>query len=250
MKVTLIASTAFKTPGHVPWETERGGQYGSGADLVEFAGRACYQSWDRPNEKTAKNADYIAHIIEVGHNSVMEHATVTFYIEDVSRSLTHELVRHRAGFSYSQLSQRFVDESQREAPPVIPPIFAGEKVPEDAIRGFHAASLNVYDMLVEQAIAKGATRKQAREAARSVLPNASETKIVVTANMTAWRHFFTMRGSIHADAEIRELALRLIRLMWWEAGLSPFFQDFEERTNEKGQDYLAHVNDPKNGNGK
>ena len=89
----------------MPWSTDAEG----GPALVEFAGRACYQSWSKPNPRTATNESYIQHIIDVGHFSVLEHASVSFYITGLSRSCTHELIRHRH-FSYSQLSQRYVPE--------------------------------------------------------------------------------------------------------------------------------------------
>src|SRR5690242_2070720 len=99
----MIAKTEFLAPPEVDWSTDADG----GQALVEFAGRACYQSWSKPNPKTATNAAYLQHIIDVGHFSVLEHASVSFYITGISRSCTHELIRHRH-FSYSQLSQRFV----------------------------------------------------------------------------------------------------------------------------------------------
>jgi len=74
-----------------------------GEALVEFAGRACYQSFHKPNPKTASNEGYLAHILETGHGSVLEHASVSIYITGVSRSFTHELIRHRH-FSFSELS--------------------------------------------------------------------------------------------------------------------------------------------------
>src|SRR5437660_4736493 len=104
-KVELIAKTEFFPPAEVPWSTDADG----GEALAEFAGRACYQSWRKPNPATATNAGYIRHILEVGHLSVLEHGSVTFYLTGMSRSLTHELIRHRH-FSYSQLSQRYVPE--------------------------------------------------------------------------------------------------------------------------------------------
>ena len=103
LRVQLIAKTDFLAPPDVPWSTDADG----GPALVEFAGRACYQSWSKPNPKTATNAAYLRHIIDVGHFSVLEHASVSFYITGISRSATHELIRHRH-FSYSQLSQRYV----------------------------------------------------------------------------------------------------------------------------------------------
>src|SRR5512138_4040908 len=104
-QVKLIAWTHFEPPAEVPWSTDAEG----GQALAEFAGRACYQSWSKPNPATATNAGYLKHILEVGHLSVLEHGTATFYFTGVSRSFTHELIRHRH-FSYSQLSQRYPPE--------------------------------------------------------------------------------------------------------------------------------------------
>src|SRR5258706_4986057 len=105
--VRLIGWTHFEPPDDVPWSTDAEG----GQALAEFAGRACYQSWDKPNPATATNAGYLAHILEVGHLSVIEHGVATFYLTGVSRSFTHELVRHRH-LSYSQLSQRYVPDGE------------------------------------------------------------------------------------------------------------------------------------------
>lgn len=101
----LIAKTDFIAPPDIDWSTDADG----GPALVEFAGRACYQSWSKPNPRTATNESYLRHVIEVGHLSVLEHASATFYITGISRSCTHELIRHRH-FSYSQLSS---DSSRR-----------------------------------------------------------------------------------------------------------------------------------------
>ena len=114
LHVQLIAKTEFVAPPDVPWSTDADG----GQALLEFAGRACYQSWSKPNPKTATNAGYLQHIIDVGHFSVLEHASVSFYITGISRSCTHELIRHRH-FSYSQLSQRYVPENESQI--VVPP---------------------------------------------------------------------------------------------------------------------------------
>ena len=114
-QVRLIAWTHFEAPDDVPWSTDADG----GQALAEFAGRACYQSWNKPNPATATNAGYLRHILEVGHLSVLEHGAVTFYFTGVSRSFTHELIRHRH-FSYSQLSQRYVPE--RDAAMVEPDV--------------------------------------------------------------------------------------------------------------------------------
>ncbi|MEU1885724.1 FAD-dependent thymidylate synthase [Micromonospora sp. WMMD987] len=210
-QVQLIAWTQFQAPDDVPWSTDAEG----GQALAEFAGRACYQSWSKPNPATATNAGYLAHILEVGHLSVLEHGSVTFYFTGVSRSFTHELIRHRH-FSYSQLSQRYVPE--RDAAMVEPAVIADD--PELHKRFVEAAeaSVRAYTELLEGLEQRFADepnptlrRKQARQAARAVLPNATETRIVVTGNYRAWRHFIGMRATEHADVEIRELAVECLR---------------------------------------
>jgi len=230
--VRAIAWTHFESPPEVPWSTDATG----GEALAEFAGRACYQSWSKPNPRTATNAGYLRHILEVGHLSVLEHGSVTFYLTGVSRSLTHELIRHRH-FSYSQLSQRYVPE--RDAQMVEPDVIAAD--PELHARFVEAteASLRAYTELLEGlekrfADVSNATlrRKQARQAARSVLPNATETKIVVTGNYRAWRHLVAMRGSESADPEIRAVAVACLRALREVAG--SVFDDFRTSTLADG----------------
>lgn len=225
LRVQLIAKTEFSAPSDVPWSTDAEG----GAALVEFAGRACYQSWSKPNPRTATNEAYVGHIIDVGHFSVLEHASVSFYITGLSRSCTHELVRHRH-FSYSQLSQRYVpeDDSRVVAPPGIEDdaelleIFTEAA---DASRATYSALLAKLEAKLEDQPGATLRRKQARQAARAVLPNATETRIVVTGNYRAWRHFIAMRASEHADVEIRRLAIECLRRL---VEVAPqVFSDFE-----------------------
>ena len=211
LKVQVIGYTHFDPPAGVPWETDADG----GQALAEFAGRACYQSWSKPNPATATNAGYLAHILDVGHLSVLEHGSVSFYLSGVSRSLTHELIRHRH-FSYSQLSQRYVPE--RDAAMVEPDVIAADPELHALFLEAAEASLSSYTKLLEGLEKKfadvenvTARRKQARQAARTVLPNATETRIVVTGNYRAMRHFVAMRASEHADVEIRELAIAMLR---------------------------------------
>jgi len=211
LRVQVIAATQFFPPADVPWSTDAEG----GEALAEFAGRACYQSWTKPNPATATNAGYLRHILEVGHLSVLEHGSVTFYLTGVSRSLTHELIRHRH-FSYSQLSQRYVPE--RDAAVVEPDVIAGDPDLHAEFAAASEAALASYTKLLEGLEKKYADepnatlrRKQARQAARAVLPNATETRIVVTGNYRAIRHFVAMRASEHADTEIRALAVAVLR---------------------------------------
>ncbi|MFI9817196.1 FAD-dependent thymidylate synthase [Saccharothrix variisporea] len=223
-KVQLIAKTEFFPPADVPWSTDADG----GEALAEFAGRACYQSWTKPNPATATNAGYIKHIIEVGHLSVLEHGSVSFYFTGLSRSLTHELIRHRH-FSYSQLSQRYVPE--RNAAMVEPDVIAADPELHELFLKATQASVDAYTELLKGLEKKfsdvpSATlrRKQARQAARAVLPNATETRIVVTGNYRAWRHFIAMRATEHADVEIRALAVECLRQL--QKAAANVFADF------------------------
>jgi thymidylate synthase (FAD) len=237
MKVQLVAKTEFFQPEGVPWSTDAEG----GEALAEFAGRACYQSWKKPNPATATNAGYLRHILEVGHLSVLEHGTVSFYITGISRSLTHELIRHRH-FSYSQLSQRYVPE--RNAAMVEPDVIAADPELHALFEEASAASVKAYEELLaglEKRFADvpNATlrRKQARQAARSVLPNATETRIVVTGNYRAWRHFIAMRATEHADVEIRELAIECLRQLQRE--VPNVFNDFDIATLDDGSEIAS-----------
>ncbi|WP_430332123.1 FAD-dependent thymidylate synthase [Rhodococcus sp. ACT016] len=225
LKVQLVAKTEFVPPSDVPWETDADG----GEALAEFAGRACYQSWSKPNPRTATNAGYLRHLLEVGHLSVLEHGSVSFYITGISRSCTHELIRHRH-FSYSQLSQRFVREN--DANVVIPPAIAGDAHLEALFAKATEASRDAYaellDALEEKLadVPSGPVRnKQARQAARAVLPNATETRVVVTGNYRAWRHFVEMRATEHADVEIRQVAVECLRQL--RRAAPNVFGDFE-----------------------
>ncbi|MGH3738583.1 MAG: FAD-dependent thymidylate synthase [Micromonosporaceae bacterium] len=236
-QVKLIAWTQFQAPEEVPWSTDADG----GQALAEFAGRACYQSWKKPNPATATNAGYINHIIQVGHLSVLEHGSVSFYLTGMSRSLTHELIRHRH-FSYSQLSQRYVPE--REAAMVAPDVIASDPELSEKFAAAADASLAAYNELLEGLEKKFASvesatlrRKQARQAARAVLPNATETRIVVTGNYRAWRHFIGMRATEHADVEIRALAVECLRQLQRVA--PNVFADFEISTLEDGTELAA-----------
>jgi thymidylate synthase (FAD) len=236
-KVELIAKTEFFPPPDVPWSTDADG----GEALAEFAGRACYQSWKKPNPATATNAGYLRHILEVGHLSVLEHGSVTFYITGISRSLTHELIRHRH-FSYSQLSQRYVPE--KNAAMVEPAVIAADPELHQRFLAAAEASVAAYNDLLaglEQRFADVPNptprRKQARQAARAVLPNATETRIVVTGNYRAWRHFIAMRATEHADVEIRELAVECLRQL--QKAAANVFDDFVIATLPDGTEVAS-----------
>jgi thymidylate synthase (FAD) len=219
----------FSEPAHLP--VQWSGEASDGERLAEFAGRLCYMSQRNPAGRSTR--EYLENIKKQGHGSVLEHASYTLLFEGVSRSLTHELVRHRAGFAYSQLSQRYVDES--DASFVVPPAISGDEVLEHAWREQIEGAQRTYVSLVELLMTRYAwvadkvhRRKMAREAARAVLPNSTETKIVVTANARAWRTMLELRSSEGAELEIRRLALAVLALLRREA--AALFDDFEVYT--------------------
>jgi thymidylate synthase (FAD) len=271
MKVTYVAETVMRTVevSNAIWRRTGGNPENpfdnpdavwmdwddeGAAGLSEFAGRACYESWSRPNPKTATNQGYLEHILEIGHESVIEHGSASIYIEDVSRSCTHELVRHRH-FSYSQLSQRFVTLKRQdvmaevkpgEEPYIIPPLFAEDDIAGVILQSAWAQACDHYDQLVERAeqlladtpgMAGTIARKRAREAARAVLPNMTPTAIVVTGNHRAFRQAIINRASPYADLEIRELFVMIFReLSRWQPAL---YQDMIEVTGDDGRVWVG-----------
>ena len=178
--------------------------------LIAAAAKLCYSQTPASeimDNLTDEQVDKFLNVLmNMGHASPIEHVNFTFSVEGVSRSLTHQLVRHRHA-SYSQKSQRYVTEGGFDY--IVPPEIAADaecaalywKAMEDA--------QSAYDELVERLIASGRTEKEAYEDARYVLPNACETKIVVTMNVRELLHFFNVRGCNRAQWEIRELAYQM-----------------------------------------
>ncbi len=225
-RVTVISRPAFSEPDHlmVQWQ----GDGTDGEHLAEFAGRLCYMSQRNPANRSTR--EYLGNILKQGHGSVLEHANYSLLLEGVSRSLTHELVRHRAGFAYSQLSQRYVDESH--AAFVVPPAIIGDEALETAWKAQMERAQSTYVELVNELMERYAwvddrvhRRKMSREAARGVLPNSTETKIVVTGNVRAWRTMLELRSSEGAELEIRRLAVMVLRIMQTE--VPGLFADYE-----------------------
>jgi thymidylate synthase (FAD) len=202
------------------------------AAVVEISARLCYMSFGRGRKDIS---DFVHNLLSKGDGSVFEHVNYGFVFTGVSRALTHELVRHRAGFAYSQRSQRFVDESEGRF--VVPPALSEERegtgkaraLLEDALRSASSSYAELVTAL-EETLPKDMfpdwrdRRKAIRQAARAVLPNATETKIFVTANVRAWRHFIEMRGAAYADWEIRHVALLVLGVLAEEAPM--LFGDF------------------------
>jgi thymidylate synthase (FAD) len=245
-KITLLARQEYVGAEHIQWRSDSAV---AAEELAEFAGRVCYLSFGSDAglegghkliQGRTSNRDYLDNILRVRHGSVIEHAVWTFLFEGISRALTHELVRHRH-FSYSQLSQRYVDES--EVAFVLPPEIVPDSEAFDVWKASCARALEEYRALLALIEAKvgdegSATmrRKRARQTARSVLPNSTETKIVVTGNARAFRHFIEMRGSSAADLEIRVLAIALLRMLQGEA--PNIFGDYRIRRTEDGAELV------------
>ncbi len=223
-QVDAAALDEFLRDHELSWttDTEVGAEV-----LCEAAGRLCYMSFGQGRRT---NAEYLDNILSSAHGSVLEHAVWNVLITGVSRSFTHELVRHRAGFGYSQLSQRYVDESTADF--VEPDCIAADAelhaIWQAAVEQAHAAYCRLVDALQERfkdEPDRTLRRKLARQAARSVLPNATETKIFVTGNGRAWRHFIEMRANEHAEVEIRRVAVQILRLL--QAESPALFGDYE-----------------------
>ena len=199
----------------------------SAYSTIEIAARMCYMSFGRGRKDIA---DFIYNLLERKDGSVLEHVNYGFVFTGISRSLSHELVRHRAGFAYSQRSQRYVDEA--EANFVIPPPIRHDPHMESFFEELMRGAQTDYEILVDKLsdsiddsnLTATEKRKLIRQTARSVLPNATETKIFVTANVRAWRHFIELRASKYADREIQVLANEVLQILKDEAPL--LFGDF------------------------
>ena len=178
--------------------------------LVEHAGRGCYESWHRPNDATAKTSDYINRTaFEMQHGSILEHASATFRFSGVSRAWLCEMERHRH-LSWSVVSQRYVDANTFGV--VMPPALrAGDDVVGRGIwKSEVDASFETYDGWCADLALQGFPRKQAREAARSVLPNATEVRGVVTGNLRAWSTILPLRAHPSADREMQEVSMLIL----------------------------------------
>lgn len=179
---------------------------------IAAAAKLCYSSSDIEgllNNLTKENIDSFVEMLgSMGHESPFEHVSFTFGVEGVSRSLTHQLVRHRIGASYSQKSQRYVTEGQFEY--IIPPSIENNKKAKEIFIQAMEEDQKRYDDIVEILTKEHKDKKKAIEDARFVLPNACETKIVVTMNARALFNFFTLRCCTRAQWEIRELANQML----------------------------------------
>lgn len=183
MNVELIAITQYL------------GGDGTPEALIEHAGRVCYRSESRGNP-----AAFLRARLREGHESIIEHASATFEISGISRACSHQLVRHRLA-SYSQESQRYVDMTDPDL--VVPDSIQSSSEATEIWSSFVDQVKDVYSDLRGLGIRK--------EDARFILPNAAETRIVMTMNFREFRHFFRLRLAPEAQWEIRRVALAILK---------------------------------------
>lgn len=222
---------------------------GGGAELVQLAGQLCYLSFGENRTPLADNEKYIRRILSSGHGSVLEHTNYSLLFYGIDRACTHELVRHRAGMAYSQVSQRYVDgehlrfvmpyEYQRDVE--LSASF------EDAVE--HASKVyvgraNDLRRTMPRLEGESATdwRKRIQSCARECLPNSTEAPIVVTGNGRSWRHVINMRCSKHADVRIRRPMFRALQVL--KAVEPVLFEDFHNFELPDGT-YAAESEFPK-----
>ncbi|MGH7859372.1 MAG: FAD-dependent thymidylate synthase, partial [Candidatus Binatia bacterium] len=190
------------------------------AQLLKTAGQTCYASFGNKRSYNDNAERYFDNQKAGGHGSVFEHATFSFLCYGISRSNTHEIVRHRAGTAFSQLSQRFVsgkvlrfvERPEYQQHPSLHKRFC-ERI-DRAAAEYEEVADELLTLQAEgdarlEAEARTDKRKRVQQTARSVLPNEAETLLVLSANVRAWRHMIEMRTDQHAESEIRDLFLRI-----------------------------------------
>jgi thymidylate synthase (FAD) len=205
------------------------GDVNAGELLLEFGGRACYRSWEpglNPNVSKIRTdrREYFANILRSGHGSVLEHASYSFALRNVSRVLTHELVRHRAGSAFSQESLRYVRLAD-----------IGFRVPP-ALEPVREQVLSIVEQLEEFQLSAAAelgidaegvpfhVKKEVTSALRRLAPIGLSTDIIWTANVRTLRHVIEMRTAEGAEEELRLVFDKIARVMCDEA--PNLFQDF------------------------
>lgn len=216
--LTIGGEPVTKAPEEAPlhWDTDTD----NAAELLCMAaGKICYDAFGKGRSDTGQ---YLGHIIESKHGSVLEHAVWNFVIAGVSRVFSHEHVRHRAGVAISQRSQRYVSESEsgQILLPMIESNDEAKRVWEEAVSHSQAAYDKLVQLLAEDLRAnldKTLLVKTVRSAARSVMPNSTETYLFWSANGRTLRHYIEMRASQHADVEIRKVAVQILKIMQQEA---------------------------------
>jgi thymidylate synthase (FAD) len=190
------------------------------SQLCKTAGQTCYASFGPRRSKNDIAAAYFERLTSAGHGSVLEHSNFSFLLYGISRSVTHELVRHRAGTGFSQISQRYVSGSVLRF--VERPEYQEDEELHKLFEERADRAAAEYEAMADRLLGRqegGASmlsadyrtdaRKKVQQTARSLLPNETEAPMVFTGNVRALRHIIEMRADAHAESEIRNLALRI-----------------------------------------
>ena len=232
--VQLIGHTQLSNdlvPGGVMTSLQMDHQDGAtdAETVIEYAGRSCYRSFHRPNPATREVPDYLERtLFDQKHFSIAEHVQITVEVTGVSRAWTHEMVRHRA-FKFSQESQRFIDMEDFEI--VLPPALRDNWALTDDVEGALSEVAEVYRRIVANLMSRGKTRKQAREAARAILPNATATGIVISGDIRSWIFMLDRRLRPDADAEFQEVAKLMLEAI---TPVAPsIFEEFANRIEKE-----------------
>jgi thymidylate synthase (FAD) len=193
-------------------------------ETIAMAAKLCYSPADITSLKdkieTKDQKAFVEKLVKMGHMSPIEHASFTFAVEGISRACSHQLVRHRLA-SFSQQSQRYVSETSQESGVrrqettfdyVIPPSIAQDHEAKEIFRNFMVEAQKTYDLLIKRLNIKGIKGESANQDARFILPNAAETKIMVTMNARELLHFFRQRCCNRAQWEIRQMAEEMLKL--------------------------------------
>lgn len=227
---SLSFSDYLFDPTHLP----------NGTALCKTAGQLCYLSLSPARTENANAAAYFSNVRSQAHGSILEHANFSFLLWGTSRSLTHELVRHRVGFAYSQVSQRyvsgktlrFVERPEFQQDPSLHASFVAriDRAAAEYDQLSEALQWSMHDQL--QQLPRTDRRKAVNQASRCLLPNETEAPIMVTGNVRAWRHFLEMRGSRFAEPEVRSLALRVYRCLRAQEPI--LFEDYVQQESPDG----------------
>lgn len=195
--------------------------------LVASAAKLCYSNSsidDIVDDTLSSNSDkYINRLMMMGHHSPFEHVSFTFGIEGVSRSFLAQITRHRIA-SYSVQSQRYVDCGQGDFNFIVPPSIQGVPELEAEYNNAMKTAIDTYNHIADElemryieenpTANKSALRKKAIEDARFVLPNAAETKMIATFNARSLFNFFSLRCCKRAQWEIRDVAMKMYKLVY------------------------------------
>lgn len=205
--------------------------------LVELSGRICYMSFGE-KQSPRTNSEYIANLINKAHESVLEHANFSILADNISRALSHQLVRHRVGFSYSQLSQQYHDEADTtfvkpdglEGYPDLEALW--KATVENSLDSYRRMEAELISLETSTDLSDKERMRMIRSVCRSMLPAAATTCLMITANARAWRNMFSVRGAIEGDFEMLDFCAGVFDLI--ESHAPALFSDFERIPGVQG----------------